>query len=293
MKLLTYQYEGQKAVGRLNADETRVIPLRVCGVAAASMRELIERYGGDLPVSLRQMSDSADAIPLGDVRVLPPLDNQMEQVICIGCNYQAYAEAHACLRNLPPEAANRETPIVYFKRAEEPVGHGGAIPSHAELSNSLDYAVTLAVVLGKQAHHICAENAAGVVFGYTVMSDITMRDLIVRYKQPYYGKALDGFLPIGPWIATADEFAFPPALELKTRVNGELRQKDNTAHMTFGIAQIIETLTRGMTLRAGTVIATGTPFGTGFCFDPPRYLKAGDLLESEIEGVGAMQNRIV
>lgn len=291
MKLLTYQFADTVAVGRLNADERSVLPIRCVGLPYASMLALIEHATDREMKLLAEATNRGASIALDRVRVLPPLAPQMEQVVCIGCNYRAYADAQAKLRRL--ETAKRETPIVYFKRAEKPIGQNDEIPSYAHLSDSLDYAATLAFVLKKQAHKVQASDAESYLFGYTILNDITMRDYVVKYKQPYYAKGFDGFLPIGPWIATVDECPFPPALELRCRVNGELRQSDNTSNMLFGIGEILQTLTKAMTLRAGAVIATGTPFGTGFCSEPPRYLKAGDVLESEIEGVGVLTNYIV
>lgn len=128
------------------------------------------------------------------------------------------------------------------------------------------------------------------MFGYTIINDVTARDVQVAHKQWYFGKSLDTFAPMGPCIVTADEFPFPPALHLTCKVNGQLRQDSNTKYLVHGIPYIISELSKGMTLRAGTIIATGTPSGTGIGMNPPQFLKHGDVVECSIEGIGTLRN---
>ena len=130
------------------------------------------------------------------------------------------------------------------------------------------------------------------IFGYTVINDVSARTLQTRHKQWYFGKSLDGFLPMGPCIVTAEEFPYPPRLSIQSRVNGELRQDSSTELMIFGIDHVVSELSAGMTLKAGTIIATGTPAGVGMGFDPPRFLKPGDVVECSIEGIGTLVNRV-
>ena len=168
----------------------------------------------------------------------------------------------------------------------------GAIRSHPGLVERLDYEVELAVILGKTARNVKAAKAGEYIFGYTVVNDVSARDVQTGHKQWYFGKSLDGFTPMGPCIVTAEEIAFPPALDISSRVNGETRQAANTALLINSIAEVLEELTAGMTLLPGTIIATGTPAGVGMGFDPPKFLKPGDVVECEIAGIGVLRNTV-
>ena len=182
---------------------------------------------------------------------------------------------------------------VYFsKRVSEAVPPDGFIESHVGLVERLDYENELAVILGKTARNVKAADAADYIFGYTIVNDVSARDVQTAHKQFYFGKSLDGFTPMGPCIVTADEIAFPPALKISTTVNGELRQDSNTAMFLNGIGEVLEELTAGMTLLPGTIIITGTPAGVGMGFEPPKFLKPGDVVTCEIEGIGVLTNTV-
>ena len=183
---------------------------------------------------------------------------------------------------------------MYFsKRVSEAVAPGGVIQSHQDLVERLDYEVELAVILGKTAKHVKAAEAGDYIFGYTVLNDVSARDVQTGHKQWYFGKSLDGFTPMGPCIVTADEIAFPPALAISSSVNGELRQSSNTSLFLNSIQEVLEELTAAMTLLPGTIIATGTPAGVGMGFDPPKFLKPGDVVTCAIEGIGTLTNPVV
>ena len=169
---------------------------------------------------------------------------------------------------------------------------GGHIDGHFDLVERLDYEAELAVVIGKDASHVEEADAAEYVLGYTIINDVSARQVQTRHKQWYFGKSLDGFTPMGPCIVTADEFEFPPRLSIQSKVNGELRQNSNTELLIFGIPHIIRELSQGITLKAGTIIATGTPAGVGMGFEPPRFLKSGDQVECIIEGIGSLKNTV-
>ena len=157
----------------------------------------------------------------------------------------------------------------------------------------LDYECELAVVLGKDAKDVPAGQTKDYVFGYTILNDVSARDVQTAHKQWYFGKSLDGFTPMGPCIVTADEFdTYPPALPIRSRVNGELRQDSNTKLQIFDIDHVIHELSQGMTLKAGTIIATGTPAGVGMGMDPPQFLHPGDTVQCEIEGIGTLTNTV-
>lgn len=225
------------------------------------------------------------------VTLLAPIPEPKQDMICLGINYMAHAEESARYKE---EAFGGERPYaVYFsKRVGGAVGPDGEIDGHFGLVERLDYEAELAVVIGKDAKGVSEEEAAGYILGYTIVNDVSARVLQTRHKQWYFGKSLDGFTPMGPWIVTADEFSFPPKLSIRSRVNGELRQDSNTELLIFGIAHVIRELSQGMTLKAGTIIATGTPAGAGMGFTPPRFLKAGDTVECSIEGIGTLKNTV-
>ena len=161
------------------------------------------------------------------------------------------------------------------------------------MTEQVDYEVELAVVLGRDAKDLRPETAADCIFGYTVLNDMTARDLQTRHKQWYFGKSLDGFCPMGPCLVTADEFSYPPALRIRSSVNGEPRQDGNTNMLLHGITEILCTLSRGMTLKAGTIIATGTPKGVAMGMEKPSFLKPGDVVCCEIEGIGTLRTPIL
>lgn len=286
MKLVTYRLSGAEHVGALTADGKGVLPL-----PAADMNTLIETMTlADLR-SAAAAAERGGAVPLSDVELLAPIPRPRQDVVCLGMNYRDHAEESA--RYSADAFTKNSTAAVYFsKRVSEAGKPDGVIPRHAGLTDRLDYEAELAVVLGKAARDVKAADAADCIFGYTVLNDVSARDLQTGHKQWYFGKSLDDFTPIGPWIVTKDEFKNPPALPIRSYVNGELRQDSNTELMINGIEKVICELTQGMTLQAGTIIAMGTPAGVGMGFEPPKFLKKGDIVKCEIEGIGTMTNKI-
>lgn len=278
MKLVTCLHEGKERVGALTENGVMFLPF-------PDMNALIEACS---PVCL---APDGEAIPLEDVTLLAPIPRPRQDVICLGMNYREHEKEAA---RYDAEAFTKDKPAaVYFSKRVTAAGRpGGDIPRYAGLVERLDYEAELAVIIGKTARNVRAENAAEYVFGYTVLNDVSARDLQTGHKQWYFGKSLDGFTPMGPCILTADEASFPPALEITSSVNGELRQRSNTALLIHGIGEIIEELSAGMTLQPGTIIATGTPAGVGMGFDPPKFLETGDLVECAIEGIGTLRNTV-
>jgi 2-keto-4-pentenoate hydratase/2-oxohepta-3-ene-1,7-dioic acid hydratase in catechol pathway len=210
-------------------------------------------------------------------------------MICLGINYMAHAVESARYKE---EAFGGERPYaVYFsKRVGEAVADGGVIPAYEGLVDSLDYEAELAVIIGKDAKNVTEEEARSYILGYTVINDVSARNLQTRHKQWYFAKSLDGFTPMGPCIVTAEEIPWPVHLGVRSYVNGELRQDSNTELLIFDIPHVISELSQGMTLKAGTIIATGTPAGVGMGFVPPRFLKKGDQVICEVERIGRITN---
>lgn len=293
MKLVTYAYEGTKAAGVLSPDGKKVYPAKALGYACETMNGWIDLLAREGLSGLRTAVEAGceGELPLEQVTLLAPIPEPKQDMICLGINYMAHAEESARYKN---EAFGGERPYaVYFsKRIGEAVRPGGKIDGHFDMVERLDYEAELAVVIGKDARGVKEEDAADYVLGYTIINDVSARVLQTRHKQWYFGKSLDGFTPMGPWIVTADEFSFPPKLSIQSRVNGELRQDSNTELLIFGVPHIIRELSQGMTLKAGTVIATGTPAGVGMGFNPPRFLKSGDTVECSIEGIGTLKNTV-
>jgi len=277
MKLVTFLYEGAEKTGVLSADEKTVYPLPY-----SDMNALIEANDLAAPMEV--------GIALEQVQLLAPIPRPRQDVICLGINYKAHAQE----AERYSEAFQKERPIpIYFsKRCTEAVGPDGFIESHPGLVERLDYEAELAVIIGKTAKNVPAEKTAEYIFGYTVLNDVSARVLQTSHKQWYFGKGLDGFTPMGPCIVTADEIPFPPKLRISASVNGELRQDSTTDLLITGIPEIIAELSSGMTLLPGTVIATGTPSGVGMGFDPPKFLKSGDIVECAIEGIGVLRNTV-
>lgn len=286
MKLLTYCYQGNTQIGVLSADEKMIYPIN----GYRDMNDLIERASAD---DLKKIAASqANPIPFADTQKRAPIIYPKQDIICLGINYMAHAEESARYK---AEAFGGERPYaVYFsKRVNEAVPDGGEIPSHSDMMDSLDYEAELAVIIGKDAKNVSEADAFEYVFGYTVINDVSARTIQTRHKQWYFGKSLDGFLPMGPCIVTADEIPAPPVLKICSRINGELRQNSTTELLIFGIAHVISELSQGMTLKAGSIIAMGTPAGVGMGFTPPKFLKAGDVVECEIEKIGTIKNTVV
>ena len=244
----------------------------------------------DLEAAVKAAPESS-CIPMSEVRLCAPVPNPRQDIICLGINYMAHAEESARYKE---EAFGGERPYaVYFsKRVAEAVADGGFIPSYTGLVDSLDYEVELAVVIGKAASRVSEEEAFDHIFGYTIINDVSARNLQTRHKQWYFGKSLDGFTPMGPCIVTSDEISYPPELSIRSYVNDQIRQDSSTGLLIFGISHVISELSMGMTLQPGTIIAMGTPSGVGMGFTPPKFLKPGDVVKCEIESIGAITNTV-
>ena len=286
MKLVTYQYESNERVGALTADGAAILPLPY-----PDMNTLIESASfADLLSAASAAESSGASVPAAEAVLCAPIPRPRQDIICLGMNYRDHLTEAA---NYDSAFAKERPVTVYFsKRVSQAVAPEGFIERHAGLTERLDYENELAVILGKTARDVKAADAADYIFGYTIVNDVSAREVQTAHKQFYFGKSLDGFTPMGPCITTADEIAFPPALTLTTLVNGELRQNSNTSLLLNSIAEIIEELSSGMTLLPGTIIATGTPAGVGMGSDPPKFLKHGDVVECSIEGIGTLRNTV-
>ena len=285
MKLATVIIEGKKTGGIVDGD--LFYSLETVGKHVDGLPE-------DLHALIEQSSQWMSALKELDLNILEglavePLEftspiKPTKNIFCIGKNYAAHARE---FDGTPPENM-----IVFTKAPTTVIGHGQSIPLHEEVTSELDYEGELAVVIGKKGKGISREEADEYIFGYTILNDITARDLQARHQQFFLGKSLDGSCPIGPWIVTKDEVGNAGDLEIQTKVNGEIRQHARTSLFLFPIDEIIATLSKGMTLEPGDIIATGTPAGVGKGFKPPRYLKDGDVIEISVESIGTLVNKV-
>jgi 2-keto-4-pentenoate hydratase/2-oxohepta-3-ene-1,7-dioic acid hydratase in catechol pathway len=276
-------------------DARELAGARWSGVFPADLLELI-RQGPD---SWQHMAAAAnEALARGtvtghafeQVRWHAPLPKLARNVFCLGQNYAAHAREAATARGR--EFKIPDVPIFFTKATTTITGPYDAVPRHRAITQQVDWEAELGVVIGVGGANIPASTALSHVFGYTVINDISARDVQVSHKQFFKGKSLDGFCPMGPVVVTADEFGDPQAKQIICRVNGIVKQHGSTAQMIFPVDSIIDWLSQGLTLMAGDIIATGTPEGVGLARTPPEFLEEDDVVETEVEGIGTMRNRI-
>jgi 2-keto-4-pentenoate hydratase/2-oxohepta-3-ene-1,7-dioic acid hydratase in catechol pathway len=229
-----------------------------------------------------------------DIKILAPIPTPKRDVICVGLNYHDHAkefQSSGYDTNTSKKAAP-DHPIIFTKATTSVIGPDDNIPSANDPSNSIDYEGELGLVIGKQSRNIKKADAYNIIFGYTIINDVTARNLQNLHKQWFLGKSPDGFCPMGPAIVTADEVPDVTKLTLVTKVNGEIRQNAVVADLIFDIPTLIETITSTMTLIPGDIIATGTPVGVGIGFNPPKFMKAGDTVSIAISGLGELNNKV-
>ncbi len=286
MKLATYRYNGETAVGAVTDVQT-IIPLTA---VFSDMLSLIESGAAGLDEARAILSKSTTSIPLKDVELLAPIPNLPRNIMCLGKNYAEHAAETQRAWGGPTELP--KFPLIFNKATTCVNGPYSDIPYDAAVSSAIDFEAELVVVIGRTGKNISREEAMNHVFGYTVMNDLTARDLQHRHKQYFKGKSLDGHAPLGPWIVTTDDIPDPHNLRVTCHVNDHLKQDDVTSKMIFDIPETIAQLSLGMTLLPGDLIATGTPSGVGFARTPPEYLQPGDVVSCAVEGIGSIRNRI-
>ena len=294
MRIATYFWGGQRQVGLVSKDGTTVTPLALPRTQAErGVLALIEMAAAGVAMP----AAGGASIPISAVKLDAPIPLPRRNVFCVGRNYHAHAQELQASVFKDNDARPDSWPIIFTKVPECVVGPFDDVRVPTEVSADIDYEAELCVVIGKGGRNISRAEALGYVYGYTVVNDVTARDVQMRHQQWDLGKSFDTFCPMGPWIVTADELDGG-----KTRVrcwvtpkggSPELRQDGPTENMIFDIPTLIETCSRGITLYPGDMIATGTPAGVGMGMKPPRYLKAGDAVRVEIDGLGTIENKFV
>ena len=265
-------------------------------LAFADMNALVMGWNEEVKAALASLAANEDvlrgaAVNVDELQLCAPIVHPRQDVVCLGINYDAHAQEAG---RFSDEAFGGERPYtIYFsKRVSRATATKELVPSYKGLVDSLDYECELGVILGKDCKGVTMEEAKQYIFGYTIINDISARNLQTRHKQWYLGKSLDGFTPMGPCIVTADEIGDEQSLDISCTVNGELRQSSNTKYMIQTVCGAISELSQGMTLQAGTIIATGTPAGVGMGMQPPQFLQTGDVVECRIAKIGVLTNTI-
>lgn len=255
------------------------------------IQEILDKVAGRRFSEVKTFNAIGAVHRLAEVQLAAPIPRPRKNIMCLGWNYAEHEKETAAMRGR--QSSLPEYPVIFTKAPTTVNAPYGDIVIDPNVSEEVDWEAELAVIIGKGGKNIRQEDALAHVFGYTVLNDVTARDLQSRHKQFFKGKSIDGYCPMGPWIVTADEIADPQQLTVRLRVNDVTKQEGSTSSMIFPISRIIAELSLGMTLEPGDIIATGTPSGVGFARNPPEFLKPGDVMETEIEGIGTLKNRVV
>ncbi|HMO55759.1 MAG TPA: fumarylacetoacetate hydrolase family protein [Roseiflexaceae bacterium] len=286
MRLVTYKETGKIRIGAVKGDQ--IISL---DAIAPDMLTFIDRGEEGLSLARVAIEHAEHTTPLNAVQVMAPIPRPRQNVICLGMNYVAHAIESDRARGREPKLP--EFPVFFTKAAHTVCNPGDDIPLDPRVTAELDYEVEFAFVIGRAGKNIPREDALDYIYGYTIINDISARDLQGRHQQFFKGKSLDYGCPMGPYIVTADEIGDPAKLGIRLRLNGETRQDSHTGDLIFDIPAIIEYFSLGTTLEVGMIFATGTPAGVGLGRTPPEYLKPGDVMEAEVDGLGVLVNRVV
>ncbi len=291
MKLATLHDAGVKTIALVDVEARRYWPIsELCGEFSGDMVQLVHEF----PRLREALRPRGDGKPLASATLFAPIDKPRRNIFCVGKNYHDHAEEFSKSGFDKSAQAGEhipEAPVIFTKPASTIIGTGTRIPRHAGVTQQLDYEIEIGVVIGKAGRGIRKADALDHVFGYTIINDMTARDLQKLHRQWFLGKSLDGFCPMGPFLVTADELD-ASNIDVRCWVNGELRQESNSKRLIFDIPTLIETLSAGIELQPGDVIATGTPAGVGIGFNPPKFLQSGDVVRMEIPRIGILENEV-
>lgn len=287
MRYATFEYQGTVFVGVVDRKGESVTPLAAHGADPVS--DINALFRGEV------FDTRGPAIELSAVKLKAPVPLPLRNIMCVGKNYHEHAKEFSAsgFDSSSTSAADAipTAPIIFTKVPQSVIGPNEPIRYPTGVSDQLDYEAELTVIIGKGGRGIRKADALKHVWGYTIVNDVTARDIQGRHKQWFLGKSMDTFAPMGPWCVTADEVDLATA-GIRCWVNGELRQNAKIADLIFDIPTLIETISAGITLVPGDIIATGTPAGVGIGFKPPKFLKKGDVVAMEVDGIGRLSNPI-
>jgi 2-keto-4-pentenoate hydratase/2-oxohepta-3-ene-1,7-dioic acid hydratase in catechol pathway len=285
VKIATFSVAGEIRVGVVDDQRQSITPFDLRqDEAALGLLALLDRQ--TLPALL-------NAMPLAEVKLEAPIPRPRRNIFCVGKNYFEHAKEFAS-SGFDSSAAQGEVPahpIIFSKVPECVVAHRAPVYFERNISSAIDYEAELAVIIGKGGRGISKSAALDHVWGYTIINDVTARDLQGKHSQWLIGKSQDTFGPMGPWAVTRNDIDLQNTT-VKCWINDELRQNSNTASLIFDVPTLIATLSQGITLMPGDIIATGTPAGVGIGFKPPKYLISGDVMKVEISGIGLLENQL-
>ncbi|MBZ2175495.1 fumarylacetoacetate hydrolase family protein [Schnuerera sp. xch1] len=297
MKFVSYIYDGNEGYGVFNEDNISVFPMNVLlgklnRKVLENLLEFIRTYSDDIILELGNVLNGSvdNTISIDDIKITAPIPYPRRNVFCLGKNYADHAME---VKSLPGgKAAVPDYPIYFTKVTDPAIGHMDKVIIPKDYTEKIDYEVELAIIIGKDGKDISPDDAEDYIFGYTIGNDISARDIQTKHVQWFKGKSLDTFTPMGPYIVDKSEISFPIELDINCKINGEIRQNSNTKNLIFDIPTIISDLSKGLTLRAGDIILTGTPSGVGIGFTPHKYLKSGDVVECYVEKIGSLVNYV-
>ncbi len=288
MKLITFEWDGNVAAGYIDG-ESAVVSTSGPGAKWA----LLSLIAGSESALREWKAQGTERVPLGDVKLLAPIPEPRRDIFCVGKNYHAHAaEFHSSGFDSSAKEQVPSHPVIFTKATTSVCGSDDVVKGSLDPTASVDYECELAFIIGKPAFQVSKADAYDHVFGYTIINDVTSRELQKQHNQWVIGKSIDTFCPMGPWLVTSDEVGDVTELEIATEINGEERQRAKVSDLIFDIPTLIETMSRTMTLLPGDIVATGTSEGVGISFKPPRYLKKGDHMRLNITRLGVLENVI-
>ena len=296
MHLLTFEEAGKSRIGVMNLEMNSVADLSVLAPELPQDMLGLILEGEPALVRASDAINSGEALlPIAEIKILAPIPRPPRNILCVGKNYPEHVKEvqSVVASEQEQKSAIPESPIIFTKATSSIIGSGEPIPAWLDATNSVDYEGELAVVIGQAGRNISRNNAMSHIFGYSIINDVTSRRMQRKHQQWFLGKSLDGFCPMGPCIVTRDEIDDVGQLRVQTLVNDELRQDGYVHDMIFDIPGLIETLSAGMTLEPGDIVATGTPAGVGMGFKPPKFLQKGDKVAITINPIGTLVNTVV
>lgn len=296
MRLVTFTTrDGGARIGALTDDGEGIVDfVKDAPGLPGDMTELIEGADGALAMARHAQAAAKSVVPLSEATLLAPIPKPRRNIFCVGKNYYDHAQEfeQSGFDKTSAGSAVPDEPIIFTKATTSVIGPNVAIQSALDPTGSLDYEAEIAFVIGKAGRGIAKAQAYGHIFGYTIINDVTARTIQRRHAQWFLGKSMDGFCPMGPYLVTADEVGDVTAINLTTRVNGEVRQEASVSDLIFDIPTLVECLSLGMTLEPGDIVSTGTPAGVGIGFKPPKFLKPGDRVAIAFDRLGVLENPV-